>query len=194
MPISLHFQDDQQERTSKSVRLSIVVCALFAVLVVRLFYLQVVQGDTNIRLSKENGMQLRVIKAPRGLILDRNGAVLARNRPSYAICMLPYKVKKRSDIIKNLVKIRDGSGNAVFDSLELAQQMREAQKRRFDPARLKEDVSMELVSIIEEHSMELPGIVVETESRREYPLGSKAFHVVGYMSEIPENQDRKSVV
>jgi penicillin-binding protein 2 len=47
---------------------------------------------------------------------------------------------------------------------------------------------MELVSIIEEHSMELPGIVVETESRREYPLGSKAFHVVGYMSEIPENQ------
>jgi penicillin-binding protein 2 len=47
---------------------------------------------------------------------------------------------------------------------------------------------MELVSIIEEHSMELPGIVVETESRREYPLGAKAFHVVGYMSEIPENQ------
>ncbi|HUI91677.1 MAG TPA: penicillin-binding protein 2 [Chitinivibrionales bacterium] len=188
MPISLHFQDDQQERAAKSLRLIIVVCALFAVLIARLFFLQVIQGETNARLSRENGMQLRVIKAPRGLILDRNGVVLARNRPSYSVCVLPYKVKKRSEIINNLIKIRDDEGNPVFDSLELLQQMREAQKRRFDPARLKEDVSMALVSIIEEHSMELPGIVVETESRREYPLGAKAFHVVGYMSEIPENQ------
>jgi penicillin-binding protein 2 len=188
MPLSSHFQDDQQERTVKSVRLIIVVSAMFAVLIGRLFYLQVVQASLNIRLSKENGMQLRVIKAPRGLILDRNGAVLARNRPSYSICALPYKIKKRSDIVKNLIQIRDSGGAAVFDSLELVQLLRDAQRRRFDPARLKEDVSMEIVSIIEEHSMELPGIVVESESRREYPLGAKAFHVLGYMSEIPENQ------
>lgn len=188
MPISSHFQDEQQERTTKSVRLSIVVAALFSVLLLRLFYLQVVQADLNIRLSRENGMQLRVIKAPRGLILDRNGAVLARNRPSYSICVLPYKVKKRSEIIRNLMKIRSSSGKAVFDSMELVLGLAQAQHRRFDPGRLKEDVSMEVVSIIEEHSMELPGIVVETESRREYTLGSKAFHVLGYMSEIPENQ------
>jgi penicillin-binding protein 2 len=188
MPISSHFQDDQQERTTKSVRLSIVVAALFFILIVRLFYIQVVQAQLNIQLSRENGMQLRVIKAPRGIILDRNGWVLARNRPSYSICVLPYKVKKRSEIVKNLMKIRDSRGTAVFDSTELVQVMRDAQRRRFDPARLKEDVSMELVSIIEEHSMELPGITVETESRREYPMGSKAFHVLGYMSEIPETQ------
>ncbi|HMD68894.1 MAG TPA: penicillin-binding protein 2 [Chitinivibrionales bacterium] len=188
MPIRSHFQDDQQERTAKSLRLSIVVAALFFILIARLFYLQVVQAQVNIRLSRENGMQLRVIKAPRGLVLDRNGQVLARNRPSYSICVLPYKVKKRSEIVKNLMKIRDSRGIAVFDSTELVQAMRDAQRRRFDPARLKEDVSMELVSIVEEHSMELPGITVETESRREYPMGSKAFHVLGYMSEIPETQ------
>ena len=188
MPISSHFQDDQQERTLKSVRLSIVVAAIFSILLVRLFYLQVIQADLNIRLSRENGMQLRVIKAPRGLILDRNGAVLARNRPSYSICVLPYKVKKRSEIIRNLLKIRDDNGKAVFDSMELVLGIGQAQHRRFDPGRLKEDVSMEIVSIVEEHSMELPGIVVETESRREYTLGEKAFHVLGYTSEIPENQ------
>ena len=60
--------------------------------------------------------------------------------------------------------------------------------RRFDVSRLKEDVSLELVSIIEEHAMDLPGIVVETEARREYPMGPAAFHVLGYMSEIPEKQ------
>jgi penicillin-binding protein 2 len=188
MPISSHFQDDQQERASKSLRLSIVVAVLFSILVARLFYLEVIQAELNIRLSKENGMQLRVIKAPRGLILDRNGQVLARNRPSYSICVLPYKVKKRSDIVKNLIKIRDSNGRPVFDSTDLWLALRDAQRRRFDPARLKEDVSMEVVSIIEEHSMELPGITVETESRREYPLGRKAFHVLGYMSEIPETQ------
>ncbi len=188
MPISSHFQDDQLERTAKSFRLIMVVVALFSILVLRLFYLQVIRADLNVRLSKENGMQLRVIKSPRGLILDRNGAVLARNRPSYSICVLPYKVKKRSIIVNNLLKIRDSAGKPVFDSLALMQALRDAQRRRFDPARLKEDVSMEIVSIVEEHSMELPGITVETESRREYPLGKKAFHVLGYMSEIPETQ------
>jgi penicillin-binding protein 2 len=188
MPIRSHFQDDLQERTAKSIRLSAVVAALFFILIARLFYLQVIQAQLNIQLSRENGMQLRVIKAPRGLIFDRNGQVLARNRPSYSICVLPYKVKKRSEIVKNLMKIRDSRDSAVFDSAEIVQIMRDAQRRRFDPARLKEDVSMELVSIIEEHSMELPGVTVETESRREYPLGAKAFHVLGYMSEIPETQ------
>jgi penicillin-binding protein 2 len=66
--------------------------------------------------------------------------------------------------------------------------MQRANFRRFDATRLKEDVSLDLVSIIEEHSMELPGIIVETESRREYTLGAAAFHVLGYMSEIPEDQ------
>jgi len=188
MPISSHFQDDQQERTTKSVRLSIVVAVMFFILALRLFYLQVVTADVNVRLSRENGMQLRTIKSPRGLILDRNGIVLARNRPSYSICVLPYKVKKRSEIIRNLLKIRSSNGKAVFDSMELVLGFSQAQHRRFDPGRLKEDVSLETVSIVEEHSMELPGIVVETESRREYTTGGRAFHVLGYMSEIPETQ------
>ncbi len=188
MPRSSQFLDEQQERTTKSVRLCIVVAVLFSVLAVRLVYLQVIQADLNIRLSRENGMQQHVIKAPRGLIFDRNGQVLARNRPSYSICVLPYKIKKRLPIINNLLKIHDSRGKAVFDSLELIQGFQLANHRRFDPGRLKEDVSLEIVSIVEEHSMELPGIIVETESRREYTLGSKAFHVLGYMSEIPETQ------
>jgi len=188
MPRSSQFLDEQQERTTKSVRLCIVVAALFSVLAVRLVYLQVIQADLNIRLSRENGMQQHVIKAPRGLIFDRNGQVLARNRPSYSICVLPYKIKKRLPIINNLLKIRDFRGKAVFDSMELVQGFLLANHRRFDPGRLKEDVSLEIVSIIEEHSMELPGVIVETESRREYTLGAKAFHVLGYMSEIPETQ------
>jgi len=188
MSISSHYQDEQQQRLSKSVRLVFLLSFLFMVLFARLIYIQVIQGQLNIRLSQENGMQYHVIKASRGLILDRNGKVLARNRPSYSIYVLPYKMKSRSMTVGNLCKIRDSQGQPVFDSTELTDLLHRAQWRRFDPTRLKEDVSLDIVSVIEEHSMELPGISIETESRREYPLGSAAFHVLGYMSEIPETQ------
>jgi len=181
-------QDDRQERKVKSLFLSAVISVFFFLLIVRLFYLQVILAELNLRLSKENAMREKLLIPPRGQILDRNGVVLARNRPSYSICVLPYKVRAKKNTIKSLCMIKDSLGNAVFDSTELEKAFKKAQRRRFELTRLKEDVSFDLVSIIEEHSMEIPGVIVETESRREYTLGSAAFHVLGYMSEIPENE------
>lgn len=188
MPFGTLLQEDQQERYSKGLYLIGVVSLFYVILIARLFYVQIIQADLNIRLSKENAMRLKIVTPPRGEILDRNGFVLARNRPSYSICVLPYKLKNRKDVFARLCKITDAKGDSVFDSTELQIVMHKANFRRFDATRLKEDVSLDLVSIIEEHSMELPGIIVETESRREYTLGSAAFHVLGYMSEIPEDQ------
>ena len=183
-------QDDQQERNTKSLILIGVVSIAYFLLILRLFYVQIIQADLHIRLSKENAMRLKIVTPPRGEILDRNGYVLARNRPSYSICVLPYKLKskQRKEVISRLCSITDTLGNPVFDSMDLVFTMNKARERRFDVTRRKEDVSLELVSIVEEHAMELPGIIVETESRREYTLGPSAFHVVGYMSEIPEDQ------
>lgn len=186
MPKDAHLQDELQKRIQKSMWLIGIISFFFLILFIRLFYLQVVQAETNIRLSKENQMQLKTIKASRGLIFDRNGVVLARNRPSYSICILPFKMDKKVDIVANLLNIRDRNNHPIFDSLELTKRIKNAKKRRFDATRLKEDISIDIVSIIEEHSMELPGIIVKTEARREYPLGKMAFHVLGYMSEIPE--------
>jgi len=188
MPTRIFLQDTQQDRTFKSIWLSAAIIFFFLILFARLFYIQVIQAEVNQNLSKENRMQLHILKAPRGRILDRNGEVLARNRPSYSICVLPYKLGKQTEIISKLCKIRDRHDNAVFDSTDLVKQLRRARRRRFDLTRIKEDVSIELVSIIEEHSMELPGVVVETESRREYPYGPSCFHTIGYMSGIPESQ------
>jgi penicillin-binding protein 2 len=159
-----------------------------AVLLVNLYRLQVLGAEENIRTSNENSMREQVVLPPRGRILDRNGNELARNRPAYSICVLPYKLRGRDAVISALCKIRDAEGGAVFDSVTLAQQFRRANSRKFDLTRIKEDVPIDIVSIVEEHYMELPGIVVETESRREYPYGELAFHAVGYMGEIPENE------
>jgi penicillin-binding protein 2 len=190
MSIAPLFQEEQQERLSKSIRLISIISILFVILVLRLIFLQVIQAKQNIRLSQENGMQFNYIKAPRGLILDRNGVVLARNRPSYFIGILPYKVKNknREAVMHNLCTIRDTAGVPLFDSTDLAERMQRAWGRRFEVSRLKEDISLDIVSIIEEHAMDLPGITVETEARREYVYGKATFHLLGYMSEVSETQ------
>lgn len=172
-----------------SLAIGVAYAPFFIVLLISLYRIQILNAETNIRLASENSMRERVIVPPRGIIFDRNGLELARNRPSYSICVLPYRLpRNREPVIQALCKIRDANGEPVFDSLTLAQQMRRANSRRFDLTRIKEDVSIELVSIIEERYMDLPGIVVETESRREYPFGATAFHVIGYMGEIPERE------
>jgi penicillin-binding protein 2 len=188
MASGTHLYEDPIERFTRSLTLSVVVGVAFLILLLRLVQVQIVEADRNQRLSKENRMQLHVLTAPRGFMLDRNGTVLARNRPSYSICVLPYKLRKVDKVVANLCSIRDSNGTAVFEEEGLREKIRVARYRRFDVSRLKDDVSLELVSIIEEHALDLPGIVVETEARREYPLGPAAFHVLGYMGEIPEAQ------
>lgn len=181
-----HLQDDLQDRNTKSVFIAIALAFLFFILILRLVYLQVIQADINIRLSKENSMRLRVIIPPRGCMYDRNGEMLSRNRPAYSLCVLPSQLKRKKEVIARLCAIVDSTGAPVFDSTELAIAIKKAYSRRFDATRLKEDISFDLISIVEEHAMELPGIFVAAESRREYPLGPGAFHVLGYMGEIPE--------
>ncbi|MDR0305615.1 MAG: penicillin-binding protein 2 [Chitinispirillales bacterium] len=188
MAFGKRLQDEQHERRFKSLIISAAISFFFILLLLSLINTQVMDATVNIRLSNENSMRETIVLPPRGRIFDRNGEVLARNRPSYSICVLPYKLRNREAVIESLCKIRDANGEAVFDSLELTRQFRRANSRRFDATRIKEDVSIEIVSIVEEHFMELPGIIVQTESRREYPFGSSAFHVVGYMGEIPEKE------
>ncbi|MCX7726746.1 MAG: penicillin-binding protein 2 [Chitinispirillaceae bacterium] len=188
MPYGAIFEDDHSERKFKNSVIIIAFCSLVFILFLRLFYLQIIEAEENIRLSKENAMRLKILFPPRGRIFDKYGRILAQNRPSYSICVLPYKLKNRSSVIKALCSIKDNAGNAIFDSTELEKIFTKAYQRRFDATRLKEDVSMDIVSIIEEHSMELPGIIVEKEARREYPLSKATFHLLGYMSEIPEEQ------
>lgn len=188
MPFGTLLQDEQQERYLKSLFLTVCISFFFIILIARLFYIQVIQAEVNTRLSKENAMRLKTLTPTRGRIFDRNGIVLARNRPSYSICVLPYKIKHRKDVINSLCCITDSANQMVFDSSDLAKTIKKSLYRKFDITRLKEDVPIDLVSVIEEHSMQLPGIIVETEARREYTLGPSAFHAIGYMGEIPEDQ------
>src|SRR5690606_3357919 len=129
-----------------------------------------------------------VVKAPRGLIYDRNGTIIARNRPSYQIAILPTELRAGEPVLERLLRFRDASGARLFDSLHVAWSLERARWRRFQPLVIFEDAPFEAGSLVEEQQTELPGVVTLIESRRAYPFGTAAGRVLGYMDEVNEEE------
>ena len=168
------------------------VLIIFSILIIRLISLQYLHYDENMQRSENNRIRKMVITAERGYIFDRNGEVLVRNRPSYQIALqsinMPRKKEQRDSVFNRLLQIRDKDGERLFDSLSLDTAFLRSRWIKTHPILLLEDATTEQVSIIEEHSSELPGVVTLIESRRDYPYGTLASHVLGYTSEISEEQ------
>ena len=171
------------------------VIIFFTILLVRLYSLQYTHYDENLQRSENNRLRRVEIVAERGFIYDRNGEILVRNRPSYQIALqamhLPRKDSLRKIVFDRLLNIKDKDGGRLFDSLSLDTAFQRTRWIKNRPIRILEDASPEQVSVIEEHSSELPGVVTLIESRREYPYGTLASHVLGYTSEISEEQLKK---
>jgi penicillin-binding protein 2 len=180
--------DDPQYRNTAARSLLFFLFAALLILVGRLFYLQIIQGRYHKSLSEQNSIRLQVVKAPRGLIFDRHGTIIARNRPSYQIAILPTELRKGEPILEKILRFRDSTGRALFDSAHVAWSLERAKWRRFQPLVILEDAPFDIVSLIEEHQSDLPGIVTLVESRRTYPFGSAAGHVLGYMDEVKEDE------
>jgi len=168
------------------------VIVVFSVILFKLFSLQYIHYEENFQRSENNRLRRIELIANRGYIYDRNGNVLVRNRPSYQIALqameMPKKKADRDSVFKKLLNIQDASGAHLFDSLSLDTAFQRIRWVRTRPVRILEDATMEQVAVIEEHSTELPGVSVIIESRREYPYGTLASHVLGYTSEISEDQ------
>jgi len=169
-----------------------VVLILFGILLLRLFSLQYTHYDENLQRSENNRIRKVVLVAERGYIYDRNGVMMVRNRPSYQVALqamsLPRSKADRDSVFRRLLRITDKDGARLFDSLSLDTAFQRSRWIKNRPITFYEDASPEQVAIIEEHSSELPGVVTLIESRREYPYGTLASHVLGYTSEISEDQ------
>ena len=138
------------------------VVILFAILLMRLFSLQYTHYDENLQRSENNRIRKVVLVAERGYIYDRNGEVLVRNRPSYQIALMsmnmPRKKADRDSLFNRLLRIKDVSGERLFDSLSLDTAFQRSRWIKNRPIRMLEDASEEQVAVIEEHSEELPGV------------------------------------
>jgi penicillin-binding protein 2 len=173
---------------------TIVVGAIFALVVFRLFTLQVLQGAKYRELSEENRIRVEVVAAPRGEIRDRHGLLLADNIPSFTVTLDPYdKTYVDAPALLDTTVARLGGILGVDPSL-LREKVRRDGRQSFLPVRLKRNVDRTTVAYVAEHESELPGVDVEYEPLRRYPLGEMASHLLGYVGEISdkelENPDR----
>jgi penicillin-binding protein 2 len=156
-----------------------LVTLVFSLLVLRLYYLQIVRGEHFRRLAEENRISQIRMRAPRGIIYDRHGNVLATNRPSFSVSL-------DLDAVRDLEPTIDAVAAALsLDRAELAHKVRAVESyRRFEPVRVKDDVSRQEVAVLETLRYEHPGVLVEVEPRRSYPYGTLASHVLGYVGQI----------
>ncbi len=166
---------------------SIVV--VFLLLVSRVIYLQVVKGEYYSNLARENRIRYVEIKAPRGLILDRNGKSLVENMPSFDAILIPADLPKNPDEREKSLKemaiamdMNDQSLKVITDSQD---------QNSLKPVLVKENISEEQALIFTEKKNEMAGFQLDKTAVREYENGPSFSSVMGYTGKITSEELRK---
>ncbi|MBI4364362.1 MAG: penicillin-binding protein 2 [Candidatus Latescibacteria bacterium] len=167
---------------------TLAVAAIFSLVVLRLFYLQVVQGARYRELSEGNRIRVEVLTAPRGEIRDRKGRLIADSVPSFTVTIDPFdKAYTRNPARLDSTLAMLGPILGV-DVEFLSEKVGRERKQSFLPIRLMRNVAMKSVAFVSEHRDRLPGVEVESEPLRRYPWGPMASHLLGYVGEISEKE------
>ena len=163
-----------------------LVVSVFVVLLLRLWFLQIIRGEFYRNLSENNRIRLEDIASTRGIIYDRNGRILVDNRPAFKLAIVPEDV---SDFEEALSKVSRILG---VERAQLEKKMRSAPKGvPFRPILLSRDMTRDQVAAVETRRFDLPGVLVQIEPRRSYERPSFAAHLIGYLGEIGEAQLKK---
>ena len=159
------------------------VLVVFGILILRLWFLQIVNGSNYRTKSEHNRIRLQGIPPFRGRILDRNGKTLVDNRPSYSLYIIPEVVQDRKKLLKNLDKLVGLNQKMAELKLDKA-----SHAFLFKPISIKEDISRDDLAVLETHRFNLPGVMINVKPQRHYIYGNIASHLLGHLGEISENQ------
>jgi penicillin-binding protein 2 len=157
-----------------------------AALGTRLGFLQLVEADKYKVLSLNNEFQSRLQPPPRGLILDRNGVVLASNRPDFRLYVSHDKdtdVEDLLDRLQKLVPLDDAHRSRLIDDIN------DAPLRA--PVTVLEDLTWEEFSRINVRTPELPGVTADMGDIRVYPFSAAFAHVIGYVAKVSKDDVTK---
>ncbi len=169
--------DDKNVNKRFFIASSIVVAITFA-LTVRLWYLQIYQGEHYTRISENNRIRRIESTAPRGTIYDRNNQIILGNRPFFDLIYIPQYIESKEKSLRAVSKLL----SIPYD--HLVKLVRKYQNQPiFLPIVLKKNLSVHEVSLIESNKVFIPGIDISVASRRNYQTSPPA-HLVGYMGEI----------
>lgn len=157
----------------------VLIFIAFCVILVRLFYLQIVNGQVYRELSTNNRIRLQSLPPSRGLIYDSRGKLLVDNRPAFDLLLVPRDAKPLAETLARL------SGFTGIDVGEMRERV--AKKGGANSSRqvvLKRDVGRDVLAPVAVHSFDLPGVAIKARPKRFYLNPGMAAHLLGYLGEI----------
>ena len=160
--------------------LIVLMIILSLVLVLRLAYLQISEFKRYETLSLKNQMSIIPIAPPRGIILDKNGVVLAENIPVYVLEIIPERVKNLPQTLAKLRTLLPSITDEDIDNFNRARK----QNRSFVPIPFKLKLSQEEVAIFASNQYQFSGVSIKARLMRYYPLGEVTAHILGYVGRI----------
>ena len=163
------------------------VGAAFLLLFIRLWHLQVIRGNEFMRLSENNRIRILENPADRGMLLDRKGRLLAHNRPSFEVYLIPEDLKKNPEVLVKMGEMLN------MTQEEIRRKLQSPKKRpSFKPAKIKSDIDWNELALLEFNRVHLPSLIVDVRPRRAYHYNDLASHLIGYLGEVDENDLRQS--
>ncbi|EAX47044.1 Peptidoglycan glycosyltransferase [Thermosinus carboxydivorans Nor1] len=158
--------------------LMFIIIAVIGGLVLRLAWLQLVQGAQYKKIADQNRIRQITAQAPRGTIYDRSGAVLVANRPSFAVSIIPAEYTNEQVATPLLAELTGVSAG------EITKLLADSQDAPYSPVRIKRDVDDATVAKIKERKYYLPGVFIEAIPVRHYVYNGLAAHLLGYVGRI----------
>ncbi|WP_343722101.1 penicillin-binding protein 2 [Herbaspirillum seropedicae] len=161
---------------------SVLVLVCFSLLLARFLWLQVVRHDAYAAQAEENRISVVPIVPNRGLILDRNGVVLARNYSAYTLEITPSKIRT------NIDDLIDELGTLVEIQPRDRRRFRRLQEesKNFESVPIRTRLTDEEVAKFTAQRYRFPGVEVQARLFRQYPYGKTAAHVIGYIGRISQ--------
>ncbi|MGH2609528.1 MAG: penicillin-binding protein 2, partial [Tepidiformaceae bacterium] len=173
--------------------LRIAVILLFAVLTLRLVDMQIVDGEGYRERSVNNHIAQANILPPRGLMVDRNGTPLVDNVPVYSVQLTPDLLPADADAQYTIFLALAGPEMTAVPVLQIQEMVRTAvdEGRGNQPLTIKKHLTHEQALIVEEASIDMPGVSLVVEPGRQYIAGDAFSHILGYIGDMtPEEWER----
>src|SRR5689334_11626845 len=176
----MSFHPNDVARRERISSRALIIAFLF--LIGAFFKTQVIQHKQYVLQSQENRLRPIPLPAPRGIIYDRHGQVIAENLPAYSVSITAPSVDSLRGALGKLAPTLQLTQNDISLALR---RFRRAPTR---PTVILPDASIDIVSVLEEHRLDFPRLIIQSVPKRFYPDGSIVASFVGYTGEITETE------
>ena len=166
----------------------ILVVALFIFLIMNFWKVQVLDHERYWEKSEANRMREIALPYQRGLIMDREGTILANNRASFRVSLIRENCEDFDKSCRKIARLLNIEESVLKERIKKYESV-----PLFKSIVVKEDLTLEEVAMIEARKLELPELVLQSEPKRFYPFESLAAHVIGYLQELSPEEMKKSL-